>query len=63
MRAVLAQEYRDNLPADEFEGLQLAAQEQRVWREVLQVFRLGDRLPAELSGTLGESAGRAWVRV
>lgn len=33
---MLAEGYSDRAPSDEFEALQLAAQEQRVWLELLQ---------------------------
>ncbi|KAL4448388.1 hypothetical protein ABPG75_005607 [Micractinium tetrahymenae] len=49
---VLAHEYSDALPADEFEALQLAAQERRVWHELLQVFTLGDQLLGLLTGRM-----------
>lgn len=52
--AVLAEAYSDRAPSDEFEALQLAAQEQRVWHELLQVLSLGDAVIDLLTGRLGE---------
>ncbi|KAI7837942.1 hypothetical protein COHA_008248 [Chlorella ohadii] len=56
---VLAEGYSDRAPSDEYEALQLAAQEQRVWHELLQVLSLGDKLIDLLTGRLAARLGDA----
>lgn len=57
VHAVEGVDYADVHPAGEWDALSLAAQERRVWRRLLHIVALEERLEPVLSGELGEGIG------